>query len=236
MSSETPPNAWTERADRTSYGAQEGWVRRALLVTLFAVAFGYVESAVVVYLRVIYDPVRASLYPQKPPESLLPLMTVEQLRAVDPLHVRRLVIEVGRELATMVLLATVACLAARRRGEFLAIFMIAFGVWDATYYVGLKALIDFPISLTTWDILFLIPVPWLGPVLAPLIVSLSMIIAGLVILTETGRGRAFRPAWFHWAGVVLGGLIIIASFCKDYVRTTSGELPEPFDWFIFATG
>jgi hypothetical protein len=239
MSPEVPQNGSTGSTRRTNpglHGPRDGWLGRALLVALFAVAFGYVESAVVVYLRVIYDPVRASLYPQKPPQSLLPLMTVEQLRAVDPLHVRRLVIELGRELATMVLLVTVACLAARRRGERAAMFMIAFGMWDITYYVGLKAMIGFPGSLLTWDILFLIPVPWLGPVLAPVIVSLSMIAAGLVILAETGRGRAFRPAWFHRAGVVLGGLIIIASFCKDYARTMVGEMPGPFNWFIFAAG
>ena len=97
-------------------------------------------------------------------------------------------------------------------------------------------MIGFPASLLTWDILFLIPVPWLGPVLAPLIVSLSMITAGLVILAESGRGQAFRPSWFHWVGVVLGGLIIVVSFCNDYASTSAGEMPAPFNWWIFAAG
>ncbi|MGB2985005.1 MAG: hypothetical protein WBE26_03905 [Phycisphaerae bacterium] len=220
-----------QRNDRRS-----GWVRRVVLVALFAVAFGYVEAAVVVYLRVIYDPVRASLYPDQPPGSLLPLVTLEQLREADPLHIRRLGIELGRELATMVMLVTVASLARRRRGEWVAMFMISFGVWDIAYYVGLKAMIGFPASLLTWDILFLLPVPWLGPVLAPVIVSLSMIGAGLVLLAEAGRGRVLRAGWFHWVAIIVGGLVIIVSFCYDYARTTTGELPGRFNWLVFAAG
>jgi hypothetical protein len=218
---------------------RDDWVRRALLVILLAVAFGYVESAVVVYLRVIYDPIRASLYPEQPAGSLLPLITLEQLREDDPQHVRRLGIELGREVATMVMLATIASLAVRRRGEWIAMFMICFGVWDIAYYVGLKAMIGFPESLLTWDILFLIPVPWLGPVLAPVLVSLSMIGAGMVLLHHTERVWAsggLRARWFHWAAIVAGGLVIIISFCWDYQRTVAGLMPERYRWFVFAAG
>jgi len=212
------------------------WIRRVLLVVLFAIAFGYVEGAVVVYLRVIYDPVRASLHPGQPAGSLLPLITLDQLREADPLHVRRLGIELGRELATMVMLVALASLATRRRGEWIAMFIISFGVWDIAYYVGLKAMIGFPASLLTWDILFLLPVPWLGPVLAPVIVSLSMIGAGFVLLAETGRGRPLQAKWFHWIAIIAGGLIIIVSFCQDYARTTAGEMPGRFNWLLFAAG
>lgn len=205
-------------------------------MVLFAIAFGYVEGAVVVYLRVIYDPVRASLHPGQPAGSLLPLITLDQLREADPLHVRRLGIELGRELATMVMLVTLASLATRRRGEWIAMFVISFGVWDIAYYVGLKAMIGFPASLLTWDILFLLPVPWLGPVLAPVIVSLSMIGAGFVLLAETGRGRPLQAKWFHWIAIIAGGLIIIVSFCQDYARTTAGEMPGRFNWLLFAVG
>lgn len=205
-------------------------------MVLFAIAFGYVEGAVVVYLRVIYDPVRASLHPGQPAGSLLPLITLDQLREADPLHVRRLGIELGRELATMVMLVALASLATRRRGEWIAMFIISFGVWDIAYYVGLKAMIGFPASLLTWDILFLLPVPWLGPVLAPVIVSLSMIGAGFVLLAETGRGRPLHAKWFHWIAIIAGGLIIIVSFCQDYARTTAGEMPGRFNWLVFAAG
>jgi hypothetical protein len=216
--------------------AQGSWVRRALWVALFAVAFGYVESAVVVYLRVVYDPLRASLHPNQPEGSLLPLITLDELRAADPGHVRRLGIELGRELATLVMLATVAALAVRRRGEWIAMFLIAFGVWDIAYYAGLKAMIGFPASLLTWDILFLIPVPWLGPVLAPVLVALTMIVAGGVVLARTARGRPLRTTPWHWCAVIAGGVIIVVSFTKDYGRTMAGEMPERFSWLLFGAG
>ena len=212
------------------------WVQRVLLVVLLATAFAYVEAAVVVDLRAIYDPIRISLYPDLPPESLLPLITLEQLHEVDPSYVRQRFIELGRELATMIMLVAMAALAVRRRGEWIAMFMISFGVWDIGYYVALKTMIDFPASLLTWDILFLLPVPWLGPVLAPVIVSVTMIGAGLAVLVEIGRGRRLRARWFHWTAIVLGGLIIIASFCQDYDHTLAGEMPGRFNWVLFGAG
>jgi hypothetical protein len=115
-------------------------------------------------------------------------------------------------------------------------FLINFGVWDLAYYAGLKTMIGFPESLLTWDILFLIPVPWLGPALAPMIVAVSMIAAGVVVLAETARGRPLRARWFHWVGIFVGALIIIASFCKDYDLTTAGQMPRPFNWPLFAVG
>ena len=230
------PPAMTDRTCIQRDPARHGWLRRALVVMLFAVAFGYVESAIVVYLRVIYDPIRISLHPEQPSESLLPLITVEELRKADPKHIRRLGIEVGREAAAMVMLAAVAALAARRRGEWMAMFLISFGVWDVAYYIGLKAMIGFPASLLTWDILFLIPVPWLGPVLAPVIVAVTMIVAGLIVLAETARGRPLQARWYHWAGILLGASIIMVSFCKDYPKTTTGEMPGEFNWLIFAAG
>ena len=219
-----------------SSGYGSGWGRRVLVLAVFAAAFAYMEAAVVVYLRVIYDPLRAELHPESPPGSLLPLITLEQLRAKDPQYVRRVGIELGRELSTMVMLATLAALARRRRGEWIALFMICFGVWDILYYVWLKMMIGFPGSLLTWDILFLLPVPWVGPVLAPVIVSLSMIAAGLVILAETGRGRPLRARWYHGALIVAGGLVIVYSFCEDFAETTAGRLPERYDWLMLAAG
>jgi hypothetical protein len=216
--------------------AHSGWVRRALLVALFAVAFGYVEAAVVVYLRVVYDPLRASLHPDQPEGSLLPLITLDELRAADPGHVRRLGIELGRELATLVMLATAAALASRRRGEWIAMFLIAFGVWDLAYYVGLKAMIGFPASLLTWDILFLIPVPWLGPVLAPALVALTMIVAGVLVLAAIARGRPLRATVWHWCAVLTGAVIIVVSFTRDYGQTMAGEMPERFSWLLFGAG
>jgi len=216
--------------------AQGGWIRRVLVLALFAAAFGYVESAVVVYLRVVYDPLRASLHPGQPEGSLLPLITLEELREADPGHVHRLGIELGRELATLVMLAAVAALARRRRGEWIAMFLIAFGVWDLAYYLGLKAMIGFPASLLTWDILFLIPVPWLGPVLAPVLVALTMIVAGILVLAAIARGRPLRATAWHWAAVLAGAVIIVVSFTWDYGQTMAGKMPERFCWVLFGAG
>lgn len=216
--------------------SHEHWLRPIIILALFATAFGYVEAAVVVDLRAIYDSIRLGINPESPPNSLLPLLTVEELRDAGQNHVRQLWIEAGREFATIIMLGTVAALAVRRKGEWLSLFMIAFGLWDIVYYIGLKAMVDFPQSLMTWDILFLLPVPWLGPVLAPVIVSVSLILAGLALMYESARMRPIRGRWFHWIAVVTGGVIIIVSFCKDYAQTLEGEMPERYNWALFITG
>ncbi len=134
---------------------------------LFGISFGYVEAAVVVYLRAIYNPVRARLHPERSPDDLFPLITTQQLADAGPENPRRLVIEVGREGATMLMLAGVALAAAGNLPEWIAAFAIVFGVWDIAFYAFLKLMIHWPESLSTWDILFLIPLPWVGPVWAP---------------------------------------------------------------------
>lgn len=217
-------------------GPSSGTMRRVLLVALFAVAFGYLEAAIVVYLRAIYDPVRAAVHPEKPADSLLPLIPLEALRDAGPEYVRLLGVELGREVCTMVMLAALASLATQRRGEWMAMFMIPFGIWDIAYYVGLKAMIGWPPSILTWDILFLIPVPWLGPVLAPVIVAASMIAAGALLLHAAAAGWPLQARWYHWAGIVAGGLMIIGNFCRGYAQGAQGEMPPPFNWVIFGLG
>ena len=122
--------------------------RTILLVSVFAVAFALVESSVVVYLRLLYYP-EGFAFPLKPA-----LMS----------HVA---VEVSREVATIVMLAVVGLIAGRSRWQRFSYFMIAFGVWDIFYYVWLKIMLNWPASLLDWDVLFLIPVPWIGPVVAP---------------------------------------------------------------------
>lgn len=211
-------------------------VRTVLALVLWATAFGYVEAALVVDLHLIYDPIRATLYPDHPPEALLPLITFEQFRAMGPEHARAWYIELGREVATMLMLATAASLAARRRGEWMPMFLIAFGVWDIAYYVGLRGMIGFPESLLTWDILFLLPVPWLSPVLAPVIVAATMIGSGLAVLAAIARGGRPRGRWYHWSAMILGALIIIAGFCQPFLETPPGEMPGRFNWIVFGAG
>jgi hypothetical protein len=208
-------------------------MRRAVAsLFLFGVSFGYVEAAVVVYLRALYDPLRARLHPERSPHDLFPLLTPRQLADAGPENPRRLAIEIGREAATMLMLAAVALAIARDVHQWIAAFAISFGVWDISFYAFLRLMIHWPESLRTWDILFLIPLPWVGPVWAPIVVALSMIGCGLASL-GMGGVRLRAP---HWAGVVTGALVIIAAFVWDFRNTTAGGLPNPFHWPLFGAG
>jgi hypothetical protein len=210
--------------------------RTITALVLFGVAFGYVEGAVVVDLRALYDPLHLKLRPDSPPGDLFPILLIDELRAEGPEHVRRLVIELAREGATLVMLAAVPLAFARNFRQWIAGFMIGFGVWDLVYYATLKLALDWPESLLTWDLLFLLPLPWSGPVLAPCLVSISIIWAGIVLLHRESIGRPvlLRPG--HWTAIILGGLIVVLSFCWDARSVMNGAHPGPFPWWLFTSG
>src|SRR5262245_41321381 len=169
-----------------------------LNATAYAVAMAYLESAIVVYLRRLYYPKGFDF----------PLVIID---------IPTLLIEVGRETATMIMLATVAIAAGRTKVGKCAYFLYLFGVWDIFYYVWLKVFLDWPTSLFTWDVLFLIPVPWVGPVLAPVTVALTMIGMALVLLRLEQRGPV-RPAGKKvWLAQMVASLVVIVSFTMDVV-------------------
>ena len=199
---------------------------------LFGISFGYVEAAVVVYLRAIYDPVRQRIHPERTPGDLFPLITPQQLANAGPENPRRLLIEIGREAATMVMLGSVAIAVARNFHQWFAAFAIVFGVWDIMFYAFLKLMIQWPASLSTWDILFLIPLPWVGPVWAPVLVALSMIVCGLIVL----RSKNVHGTALHWIGVLAGAAVIVIAFVWDFRNTSAGGLPNPFNWPLFLLG
>src|ERR1700730_3603178 len=97
---------------------------------LFGISFGYLEAAVVVYLRTIYDPIRAQIHPGRKPGDLFPLISPQQLEATSPENTRRLSIEIGREAATIVMLAAFSFAAGRNFNQRMAAFAIVFGIWD----------------------------------------------------------------------------------------------------------
>jgi len=212
------------------------WWRIVAGVVLFSAAFGYVEAAVVAYLRTIYAPLHLHLYPRTLPNELFPLISVDQLRALGPEHATRLKIELGRELATLLMLAGAALLAGRNLREWVAIFLACFGIWDITFYLWLKVLLGWPASLVTWDLLFLLPVPWVGPVLAPAIVAASMIAAGLAVLRREYSGRPVSIGKAHWVAIVLGGVLVFAAFIADFRNTAQGGYPAAFHWSLFLVG
>ncbi len=178
---------------------------------------GFLEAAVVVYLRLHFYPDGFSF----------PL-------AVIPDNI--LVVEVAREVATIVMLVAVGWIAGRNLLSRLAYFSIAFGVWDIFYYVFLKATLNWPACLLTDDILFLIPLPWVGPVLAPVLISLCIITAGTVALHRDAVGMPVRITPLRWMFIFLGGMLILASFLVNGNAATMNQPLEPFNWFLFAAG
>jgi len=201
-------------------------------LVLFGISFGYLEAAVVVYLRAIYDPIRQRIHPERRPTDLFPLITQDQLLAAGPENEQRLIIELGREVATIAMLAGFALAAGRNFNERMAAFAVAFGLWDISFYVFLRIMMHWPESLNTWDILFLIPLPWIGPVLAPVLVSAALIVCGLISLSRGGISA--RPQ--HWLAMIAGGLLVILSFVWDFRNTMAGGLPNPFNWPLFLLG
>jgi hypothetical protein len=206
--------------------------RTVAALLLFGISFGYVEAAVVVYLRAIYDPIRQQIQPERKPGELFPLITSEQLAKAGPENPRRLAIEVGREAGTILMLAAIALAVARNLHQWFAAFAIVFGIWDIMFYIFLKLMIHWPESLSTWDILFLIPLPWVGPVWAPVLVALTMIVCGLIALrSESLHGRPL-----HWLGMLAGAAVIVIAFVWDFRNTSAGGLPNPFNWPLFMLG
>jgi hypothetical protein len=140
---------------------------RALVLAVYAAAMGYLEAVVVYYIRYALGDVRAT-----------GSVAAAILRAFP------WGIEATREIATLVMLATVAALAGRDWWERAAALLLAFGIWDSTYYLGLEVLAQWPPSLTTEDVYFLLPVPWGGPVWVPLLCDAAMLLLAALIVSR----------------------------------------------------
>jgi len=195
---------------------------RWLVVGGFTVAMAWVESAVVLYLRTLHrrlDPYQAD---PLPPE--FGFMAAELIR----------------ELATLVMLASVGWLAGRNFRTRFAYSLFAFGVWDLFYYVFLKPLTGWPNSLFDWDILFLIPLPWWGPVLAPCLIAALMVVFGTLVTQFREESAAPWPGWPSRIACMLGGALALYVFMADAIRVApQGEaalramLPTRFHWPLF---
>ncbi len=191
--------------------------RKLLIATLFAIAMAYLESSVVVYLRKLYYPEGFSF-----PLKLMPAKIY--------------LIEIGRELATLVMLVTVAWLVERHFLRWFMMMLFVWGVWDIFYYVWLKIFLGWPGDLMTADLLFLIPVPWVGPVLAPIIVSLLFIISAVVWLS-CDKCSSFKPGLIESAFGIVGFVLIFVSFIYDFFVTDLTRTNDPqFVWSIFTAG
>ncbi|MGA3029900.1 MAG: hypothetical protein ABSE58_04060 [Candidatus Limnocylindrales bacterium] len=192
----------------------------AVTVVVFAVAMAYLESAVVVYLQ------RALGIS---PDALFPLQGTE-------LAGNLAAIEVGREFATLVMLAAVGVLVGRRWIDRLAWTAVAFGVWDVFYYIWLWVFIGWPHSPNTWDVLFVLPVPWAGPVWAPMAVSVALVMFGLAAARQAAEGDALQVGRARALVAVAGGIVVVVSFTANAPALLAGGMPGQFPWPVFVAG
>jgi len=149
-------------------------------IAVFGVSFGYLESAVVIYLRELYYPAgfNVSL------ELSFPYLHFGLIPSLQYIPLKLLLIEVGREASTIFILISIAVIAGRNTLHRTGFFMLAFGIWDLSYYGFLKLVANWPESLSTLDILFLIPVPWISPVWLPAMISVLFVFASIFLLRE----------------------------------------------------
>jgi hypothetical protein len=197
-------------------------LKRFCIVVAFGIAFGYIEAAVVVYLRTIFHPDGFSF----------PLTNF----GVSPLWRPLLFTEVGREAATIVLILTAAWLFGQSLQQRFAYFLTIFAVWDIFYYVWLKVLIDWPASIMDWDILFLIPLTWVSPVLAPILISVTLLLFAGIILYQCCRDRPVKVTVIEWLVFAVAGLLVVASFCIAGLHIAKPDFRSHFYWPLFAVG
>jgi hypothetical protein len=209
-------------------GADVNPARRVVLsLILFGIAFGFVEAAVVVYLRQLSAPLRAQA--GLPDGQLFPLLSLQE----GPPFLDLLRIELVREAATLTMLAAIALAVAREGRSWLGAFSVTFGVWDLTFYGWLWVMLRWPPSLETWDLLFLLPVPWAAPVLAPAIVAATMTVGGALLLVN----RRVVKRWLGgMAAILAGSAVLVVSFTWDWRYWMGGGVPRSFPWAIFAAG
>jgi hypothetical protein len=192
------------------------------MVLLFAAAMAWVEAAAVLYIRTVVG--RIDPY-QRPP-----LPVAQNLGLV----------ELVREVATLVMLLTAGWLAGRTWRSRLAYALVAFGLWDILYYVFLSLICGWPRSLLDWDILFLIPLPWWGPVIAPMLIA-ALMIAGGTLVSQFDLPE--QPLWPSRPTVALnaaGACLALYVFMSDAlgvvgngVEALRNLLPHRFNWPLF---
>ncbi len=192
------------------------------VVVVFAVAMAWVESAVVFYLRTMIDRIE--------PYQPNPLPVIGKLEAA----------ELVREAATMVMLLSVGILAGRNWRNRLGYAALAFGVWDISYYIFLRKLCGWPHSLFDWDILFLLPLPWWGPVLAPVLIALLMIAWGTLTCQVDTTRSSLQVGMAAWGMNVIGVGLALYVFMADAIRVAKqgaealrNVLPAQFNWPLF---
>ena len=217
-------NGFNAKFEIKSKSAFKNWV----WVVVFAVAFAWLEGAVVVYLREIYFKAGFSF----------PLVVKWEngKHVIDPL----IRIELVREVATVIMLVSVGWIAGKNRFQNFCFFMIAFGIWDIFYYICLYIMVSWPKNLMAWDLLFYVPLPWVGPVIAPVLIAIAMVVAGSLIIYYDEKGYDIRWRWYDMVVAINCGLLMIVAFCWDWknIIQIPGDIertgiPNPFAWWLY---
>ena len=194
---------------------------RWFIVVAFAVAMAWMESATVYYLRTLVDRIE----PYQP----------------NPLPIQGVLgqVELVREAATLVMLLTLGMLAGRTWRARWGYSAVAFGTWDILYYVFLRVMCGWPRSVFDWDVLFLLPLPWWGPVLAPVSIAVLMIVWGTIV-TESPRANEPPVTASVWTlnatGIALALYVFMADSLQQLPRLRDGmtyALPTSFNWPLF---
>ena len=198
--------------------------RRLAAAAVFAFAMACIEAAVVVYLRRLH--------------GITDLIRDRPL--FDPFIAG---VEVTREAATLALLLAFGWVAGRNLQSRLGFACFAFGAWDVFYYAWLKIFLGWPGSLLEQDVLFLIPLPWWGPVLCPMLAALLLASGGASAVIHDDRGRRVAPRSSDWLAVAAGAAAILYSFMADALaalpatyETLNRLRPGEFSWPIFLAG
>ena len=196
-------------------------------VIIFSIAMAFLESAVVIYLRELYYP-EGFGFPLKSMDETL------------------LLTELFRELATIIMLVSIGYLSSDNKRERFAVFLLSFAIWDIFYYVFLKGFLNWPAGLNDWDILFLLPLPWYGPVWAPVLISIMMILYALLLLNSIKTGFPFKHHIRDILMICTGTALVLYSMMEDAIilnmkgmpidEIALKHVPESFNLMVYFTG
>jgi hypothetical protein len=191
-------------------------VKRFTWVSVYAIAMAFLEAVVVAYIR-----------------ELLRLTGRADLNDYA-------LMEAWREAATIVMLVAVGWLAGRNKVDRIAYGVFAFGMWDIWYYVWLKVLVDWQKTLLDWDTLFLIPFPWRGPVLSPVLIAGLICVVAVLAVVQVDRQKTPKITFFQTGLVLCGALLALYIFMADPIqvwirggRNWGSVQPEVFNWLVF---
>ena len=198
---------------------------RLVALVLFAAAMAWMESATVLYLRTLVHRIE--------PYQASPMPAANNLGSV----------EIIREGATLLMLGSAGFLGGKSWRSRFGSFLVAFGVWDILYYAFLAIIVGWPKTLFDWDVLFLIPLPWWGPVLSPILVSCALIAVGFLLIGSEGKSWYRQPSRASWGAYWIGTALALYAFMQNSIEQLwipgHGELaalPTKFNWPLLLVG